>query len=166
MPRCQSNSFSHSSFLSSSPVLTESPFTSLLHSASHYMKKDLASFTLNTYNFTWRTFASPVLACLIPSLLLLLVHLFVTAKMSKNLNPPYIWNLTTGIQSGAICHDPGFLSWFSNPSIKLLLKGIAKVCPSVPDCRQPVTLSILHKMLSCLCKGMFRPYIDSLLSSY
>lgn len=58
-----------------------------------------------------------------------------------------------------------FLAFFSNPSIKLLLKGINKCFPPVPDSRRPFILPILHHMVAVLRKGLFSPYIDTLLIS-
>lgn len=43
-----------------------------------------------------------------------------------------LW-VTCRIQFNIRCYDPSFPTLFSNPAIKLLLRGILKVSPSVPD---------------------------------
>ncbi len=82
-----------------------------------------------------------------------------------HLKPQYIRSLLAGIQFSIRCSDPSFPSLFSNPSIKLLLKGISKCYPPVQDNRRPITLYILHNMIAVLRKGLFTPYIDTLLIS-
>ena len=81
----------------------------------------------------------------------------------RHFQPRYIKGLVSGIQFNARCLDPSFPSLFSNPSVKLLFKGIVKVFPAKADDRLPFTLSILHAMVSVLRRGCFSPYIDSLL---
>ena len=71
----------------------------------------------------------------------------------RDCKPPYIKGLVVGILFNARCFDPTFPSLFSNPAIRLLFKGISKVSPSSPDNRLPITLSILHRMLSILRLG-------------
>lgn len=68
------------------------------------------------------------------------------------------------IQFNIRCYGTCFPSLFSNLAIKLLLK-FQKVSPSVPDCRWPITLSILHRMQTVLRDGVFSSYIDALLDS-
>lgn len=77
----------------------------------------------------------------------------------------YIRGLVAGIQFNIRYYDPSFPSLFSNPAIKLLLKGIPKVSPSVPGHRWPITLSIQHRMLTILGDGVFSPYVDALFDS-
>ena len=91
---------------------------------------------------------------------MLFAHLFVTAWTCIILNP--LKGLVASIQFKARCFDPSFPSLFSNPAIRLLFKGISKVSPSSPDNRLPITLSILHRMLSVLRLGYHSLYVSML----
>ena len=132
------------------------------------MRKGLATSTLKMYDFAWRTFA---FFCFSVHLMPKPVHInsvcaFIWYCMDvRHFKPTYIRGLVAGIQFNARCHNPSFPSLFSNTAIKLLLKGISKVAPPIPDHRQPITLSVLHKMLSALRNGLFSPYTDSLLDA-
>ena len=81
----------------------------------------------------------------------------------RHFKPPYIKGLVASIQFEARCFDPSFPSLFSNPAITLLFKGISTVSPSSPNNKLPITLSILHRMLSVLRLGYHSLYVDSLL---
>lgn len=140
----------------------------LLSSASQYMRLGLAPATLKTYDFAWKSYASFCSSVCAPPLPVLIINVcaFICfCKDIKVLKPPYIRSLLAGIQFRARCVNPGFPSLFSNPSIKLLLKGIAKASPLSPDARSPITLLILHNLLAALRAGLFSPYSDALLDS-
>ena len=163
MPGCLSIPNSCTSLHGASPVLS-----SLLESARLYMRQGLASSTITSYDFAWKTFA---FFCMSVSLPLLPVHISTVCaficfcKDVKNWSLPYIRSLLAGVQFNVRCYDPSFPSLFSHHSIKLILKGIAKASTPVSDNRRPITLSILHSLISALRSGMFTPYIDSLLES-
>ena len=157
---------------SGSPSIVISPLLNTLslqlysESARFYMRKGLATSTLKSYDFARKTFA---LFCVSLNLPLKpgkisAVCAFICHCMDEShFKPQYIRGLVAGIQFNARCFDPSFPSLFSNPAIKLLLKGISKVSPSSTDNRLPIILSILHKMLSVLIQGYISPHFDSLL---
>ncbi|KAL2080773.1 hypothetical protein ACEWY4_024566 [Coilia grayii] len=73
--------------------------------------------------------------------------------------------MLAGIQFYVRCYDPGFSSLFSHPSIRLLLKGIAKSLPKPSDTLLPITIDILHKLVLALRGGLFSHYYNSLLEA-
>ena len=111
------------------------------------MRKGLAASTLKFYDFAWITFAAFCSSVNIP---LVPVHIKTVCAFTtycadvRHFKPQYIRGLISGIQFNGCCWDPAFPSLFTNPSVKLLLKGIGKCSPSAPDKRRPLTLSILH----------------------
>lgn len=132
------------------------------------MRKGLAASTIRTYDFAWFTFATFCASLNLPlkPVLIKSVCAFITYCTDvRHFKPQYIRGLLAGVQFNVRCYDPSFPSLFSNPSIKLLLKGISKCFPQPQDNRRPITLSILHDMVSVLRKGLFSPHIDSLLIS-
>ncbi len=132
------------------------------------MRKGLAASTLKSYDFAWLTFASFCASVHIPlkPVLIKTICAFIAYFTDvRRLKPQYIRSLLAGIQFNVRCSDPSFPSLFSNPSIKLLLKGISKCYPPMQDNRRPITLSILHTMITVLRKGLFTPYVDTLLIS-
>lgn len=130
------------------------------------MRKGIAASTLKSYDFAWKIFAMFCASLHLPlkPVTISAVCAFICHCMDvRQFKPQYVRGLVAGIQFNARCSDPSFPSLFSNPSIKLLLRGISKVSPSSLDNKRPITLSILHKMLCVLRQGYFSPYVDSLL---
>lgn len=80
------------------------------------------------------------------------VHLF---------KPQYICGLIAGIQFNKNCYELSFPSVFQNPTIELLLKGISKVSPPIPDSRRPLLFLFYIKWYRPLEMGFFSPYIDT-----
>ena len=132
------------------------------------MRKGLAASTIKCYDFAWNIFSMFCLSVSVPlkPVSINTVCAFICYCMDvRHFKPQYIRGLIAGIQFNVRCFDPSFPSLFGNPAIKILLKGISKSAPLAPDSRQPITLSILHKMLSVIRNGVFSPYVDALLES-
>lgn len=117
-----------------------------IESAKAFMRKCFASSTVKSHDFAWSSFAMRCVCTGTP-----LKHdsintacAFICYCMdARHFKPHYICGLLSGIQFSIRCYDPSFPSLFSNPAIKLLLKGISKVSPSVSGRRLPIILSIL-----------------------
>ena len=125
------------------------------------MRKGLAASTLKSYDFAWKSFALFCVSMKLPlkPVKISAVYTFICHCLSvRHFKPQYIRGLVAGIQFDARCFDPSFPSLFSNPAIKLLLKGISKFSPSSTVNRLPIILSILHKMLSVLKQGYIFPH--------
>ncbi|ROL55592.1 hypothetical protein DPX16_23609 [Anabarilius grahami] len=63
------------------------------------------------------------------------------------------------------CLDPSSQSLLQNPSICLLLNGLKKESPAVPDKRLLVSLSQVHTMVDKLRSGLFTPHTNLLLEA-
>lgn len=132
------------------------------------MQKGLSHSTLRSYEYAWKSFALfcfslriPLYPILISTICAFICH----CKDVKNHKISVIRSTLAGVQFVARCSNPDMSSFFSNPSIKLLLKGIAKSSPPGKDSRKPITLSILHSMINVLRKGKFGLYHDALLET-
>ncbi|XP_046891922.1 uncharacterized protein LOC124477894 [Hypomesus transpacificus] len=89
------------------------------------------------------------------------VHCFESQK----LHPSSIKALVSGIQFNVRCSEPSACSLLGNPSIRLLMNGLRKQRPETKDKRLPITLPLLHTLVSNLRQGCFGPYVDTLLES-
>jgi hypothetical protein len=76
-----------------------------------------------------------------------------------------IRRLLAGIQFYAKYHNPNFPSLFSDNSIRLLLKGLAKSSRKTKDKRLPITLPILRRLIKSVRKGLFSTYFNILLEA-
>lgn len=149
--------------------LNRSPSLSpLLESAARYMCQGLSKSTLNSYKFSWSVYSKFCAATnisLFPvscnSVCAFIVHCFDVLHFK----PSYIRSLLAGVQFHLRCLDPSLLSVFSLSPVKLLLKGIFNSSPQLKDKRRPITLELLHRMLSFLSTNYFSPYVSHLLSS-
>ena len=122
------------------------------------MREGLAASTLKTYDFAWHTFSLfCVIICVPPRPVLIksICAFICYCTDTRNFKVQYTRGLIAGIQFHIKCYDPSFPSLLSNPAIKLLLKGVSKTHPTSPDLRQPITLGILHKLVSTLRAGFF-----------
>jgi len=73
----------------------------------------------------------------------------------RQFKPAFIRSLGAGVEFNIKCYDPSYPSLFSNMAVKLLLKGIAKASPQLPDQRQPITLPLLHRIVTVLREAVF-----------
>ena len=137
-------------------------------SAARYMRRGLAESTAKVYDSAWLYFMSfcaaygvSVLPVNVSVVCAFMVHCFE----SRGLQPASIRNSLSGIQFHLRCLDPSACNILSIPSVKLLLNGLKKECPSTKDSRLPFLLPMVHKMVSCLRKGCFGSYEDALLEA-
>ncbi|XP_063054525.1 integrase/recombinase xerD homolog [Engraulis encrasicolus] len=132
------------------------------------MARSLAKSTLKCYASAWSmftTFCSAYLLSPLPAQVSTICAFIVYCFDTRHLQPASIHKLLSGVQFYARINNPDTQSFFSNPSIKLLLKGIAKSCPTSPDSRLPITLPILHQLVSTVRRGYISPYLDKLLET-
>ncbi|XDV45281.1 hypothetical protein PO909_013401 [Leuciscus waleckii] len=54
---------------------------------------------------------------------------------------------------------------FSEPSVRLLLKGLAKSSNKITDKRLPITLPLLHRLIISVRNGLFSAYLNILLEA-
>ena len=130
------------------------------------MSKGLAPSTLKAYNSTWSWFVLfclslqiPVFPILVTTVSTFIVHNYQT----RNLKAASIRRMLAGIQFHARCNNPDYPSLFSNPAIRLLLKVFNKPTPQVSDKRLPITPETMQMLISALRKGLFTPFINTLL---
>lgn len=139
----------------------------LLNSASFYITQGVAPSTLKSYVSAWSWFTKfcfsfriPILPILSSTICAFIVHCFE----SHNLKIATIRKLLAGIQFHARLHNPNYPSIFSTPAIRLLLKGIEKSAQR-PDQRLPITLNLLHRLISSLSNSSFCEYVNILLEA-
>lgn len=84
---------------------------------------------------------------------------------NRNLKISSIRRLLAGIQFYAKYHNPNFQSLFSEPSIRLLLKGLAKSSSKITDKRLPITLPLLRRLIISVRNGLFSSYLNILLEA-
>ena len=132
------------------------------------MAKALAPSTLKAYSYAWSLFNLfcifmhvSVLPVSVPIVCAFIVHCFESHRHKLST----IRGNIAGIQFYARCQDPGSPSLFSAPAIRLLLKGMYKSVPKVPDKRSPITLDILNRLVCALRAGKFHPYFNILLET-
>uniref|UniRef100_A0A096M1W8 Core-binding (CB) domain-containing protein n=1 Tax=Poecilia formosa TaxID=48698 RepID=A0A096M1W8_POEFO len=149
--------------------LAAPPLSTLIQTASSYMKAGLAPSTLKTYTHAWLTFVKFCASQHIPHVPVLtsVVLAFITfCYVHRRLKPPYIRSLLAGINFFAKCLQTDFApSLLSNHSIKLLLRGISKSYLPRPDPRKPITAPILKSLILTVRSSPYSPYVKSLLSS-
>ena len=145
-----------------------SPLLHLMNSAANYMRKGLAKSTLKSYDSAWWFFRSfcTRFACLplpvnIPLICAFIVHSFE----SRKLQPQSIKALLSGIQFHLRCQDPSVSSILGNPSIQLLLNGLKKERLQGNDKRLPLTISLVHQLVSKLRSGMYTPYVNKMVEA-
>ena len=90
-----------------------------------------------------------------------MVHCFETLK----LQPSSIKALVAGVQFHLRCVDPSAGSLLGSPVVHLLMNGLRKQRPEKRDKRLPITLPILHKLVSALRLGCFGVYVNALLET-
>ncbi len=132
------------------------------------MHKGLSKNTLKAYDSAWwffssfcARFACPPLPVNIPLVCAFIVHSFE----SHHLQPLSIKALIAGIQFHLRCQDPSVCSLLKNPCIRLLLNGLEKEQLPGNDERLPLTISLVHKMVSKLRSGLFTSDINKLLEA-
>ena len=138
----------------------------LLDSASKYIRLGLAKSTIKAYDSAWYFFSSfcaNLILSPIPEDISAVCAFIVFSFESSNLQMQSIKAMLAGIHFHLRCHDPASQSLLGNPSIQLLLSGLKKARPSGNDERLPLTISLVHKLVSRLRQGCFSPYIDVLL---
>lgn len=141
----------------------------MLQLANFYIKNGLAHSTFKSYTFAWHKYANfcsvhktPLYPVQASSVIAFITHCFVYL----NLKPSYIRSLVAGINFfSQLSQSSSSVSLFRDNVIKLLLKSISNVRPSLPDSRKPITLPILIKLLNTLRLSSYSPYLQSLLSS-
>lgn len=132
------------------------------------MEKSLAKSTLKCYSSAWLAFSTFCTSYLLSPLPISIstVCAFVTFCFDvRHLQPASIRRLLAGVQFYARLDNADSPSLFSNPSVRMLLKGIAKSSPSSPDSRLPITLDVLHKLVSTVRLGFLSPHVDKLLET-
>lgn len=139
-----------------------------LNSSALYMRAGLAKTTLKTYDSAWSSFSDfckafsvPNLPVNIPIVCAFITHCFE----SRKLKPSTIKILISGIQFHIRCLDPSSLSLLQNPSICLLLNGLKKESPAIPDKRLPLSRAQVHTMVDKLRSGLFTPHSNLLLEA-
>lgn len=91
----------------------------------------------------------------------MLLSLTVSTIVNSNIH-----NLLAGINFYPKLYQPSTSSsLFSNPAVRLLLRGISKHCFHLPDSRKPITLPVLRSLVAALRGGPFSPYVKAFLLS-
>ena len=137
-------------------------------SAGEYMRKGIAPSTLKSYDRAWIRFSGFCAAFGVsprPVNMSVLCAFIVHCFESQKLHPSSIKALVSGIQFNVRCSEPSACSLLGNPSIRLLMNGLRKQRPETKDKRLPITLPLLHTLVSNLRQGCFGPYVDTLLES-
>ena len=145
---------------------TSKPLQDLLCSASKYMSLGLAKSTIKAYDSAWYFFSSFWANCLLSPLSvdISVVCAFILFSFeSLNLQMQSIKAMLAGIQFHFRCQDPASQSLLGNLSIQLLLNGLKKPRPPGNDKRLPLTISLVHKLVSRQGQGCFSLYIDVML---
>lgn len=110
----------------------------------------------------------------LPSVLVLLAHpcpsislcaFIVHSFESRHLQPLSIKALIASIQFHLRCQDPSVCSLLKNPRIRLLLNGLKKEQLPGNDKRLPLTISLVHRMISKLRSGLFTSHINKMLEA-
>lgn len=151
-----------------SRLSTSRPLQDLLYSASKYMRLGLAKSTIKAYDSAWYFFSSFCASLLLSPLpvdVSVVCAFIVFSFESRNLQTQSIKAMLAGIQFHIRCQDPASQSLLGNPSIQLLLNGLKKARPPGNDKRLPLTISLVHKLVSRLRQGCFSPYIDTMLEA-
>ncbi len=144
------------------------PLHDLLSSASKYMRLGLAKSTIKAYDSAWyfySTFCASLLLKPLPVNISVICAFIVHLFESRHLHVANIKASLAGIQFHMRCRDPASPSLLRNPSIQLLLNGLKKARPQGCDKRLPLTISMVHKLVSKLGQGCFSPYIDTMLEA-
>lgn len=102
---------------------------------------------------------------LFPILISTVCSFLVYNHEKRNLKISSIRRLLAGIQFYARYYNPNYPSLFSVPSIRLLLKGMAKSSCKIPDKRLPITLAILQRLINSIRNGLFSSYINIMLEA-
>ena len=137
-------------------------------SAGEYMRKGIAPSTLKSYDRAWFQFSGFCAAFGVspmPVNMSVLCAFIVHCFESRKLHPSSIKALVSGIPFYVRCSEPSACSLLGNPSIRLLMNGLRKQRPETKDKRLPITLPLLHTLVSNLRQGCFGPYVDTLLES-
>ena len=90
-----------------------------------------------------------------------MVHCFE----SRKLQPSSIKALVAGVQFHVRWADLLACSLLGSPFMRLLMNGLRKQRPERKDKRLPITLPLLHKLVSALRQGYFGLYVDTLLET-
>jgi hypothetical protein len=140
----------------------------LLTSARHYISKGVAPSTLKAYTSAWSAFLMfcfsfqiPIFPILISTVCSFLVFNFE----NRNLKISSIRRLLAGIQFYAKYYNPNIQSFFSDSSIRLLLRGFAKSSRKTTDKRLPITLPLLQRLIVSVRNGLFSTYLNILLEA-
>lgn len=151
------------------PVSRHNPkLNDLLTSASHYISKGIAPSTLKAYTSAWSAFLMfcfsyqiPVFPILISTVWSFLVFNFE----NRNLKISSIRRLLAGIQFYAKYYNPNIQSLFSDSSVRLLIKGLAKSSSKISDKRLPITLPLLQRLIISVRNGLLSTYLNILLEA-
>ena len=130
---------------------TSKPLEDLLYSASKYMRLGLAKSTIKAYDSAWYFFSSfciNLLLCSYPLDISVVCAFIVFSLESRNLQVQSIKAMLAGIQFHIRCKDPASERILGNPSIRLLLNGLKKTRPPGNDKRLPLTIFLVHKLVS------------------
>jgi len=136
--------------------------------AARYMRAGLGKGTLKSYDCAWvyycsfcRALDTPHHPVNLPVVCAYIVHCFT----SRKLQPSTIKAAVAGIQFHLRCLDPSVQSLLGNPSVRLLFNGLRKERPQGNDRRLPITLPILHHLVSVLRAGCFNAPTDVMLEA-
>ena len=137
-------------------------------SACRYMRLGVCSTTLKSYDSAWfqySTYCGAFSVSPLPLNMSVLCAFMVHCFESRKLQPSSVKALVAGIQFHVRCADPSACSLLGNPSIRLLMKCLQKQRPERKDKRLPITLPVLHMLVSALRQGCFGLYVDALLET-
>lgn len=131
----------------------------LLISAQKYFALGVAPSTLKAYTSTWSAFLMFCFSLhipLFPILISTVCSFLVFNFENRNKKISSLRRMLAGIQFYAKYFDPNFPSLFSVYSVRLLLKGLNKSSFKTPDKRLPITLPVLHRLITTsLRNGLF-----------